>query len=54
VKLKDKTVEGKLSSVNEKRIEILQQVGTGKKKEEISVEIQMEEIDKTFVLVSFK
>lgn len=54
VKLKDKTVEGKLSAVRENKIEVLQQVGSGKKKEETAVEIPMEEIDKTFVLVSFK
>lgn len=54
VKLKDKTVEGKLSAVRENKIEVLQQVGSGKKKEEVAVEIPLEEIDKTFVLVSFK
>ena len=54
VKMKDKTVEGKLSAIRENRIEILQQIGSGKKKEEVAVEIPLEEIDKTFVLVSFK
>jgi ribosome maturation factor RimP len=54
VKLKDKTVEGKLSAVRENKIEVLQQVGSGKKKEEVAVEIPLQEIDKTFVLVSFK
>lgn len=57
VKVKTKvntTVEGKLSQVLENTIELLQQVGTGKKKEEKSVEISFEDIDKTFVLVSFK
>ena len=54
VKLKDKTVEGKLSAIRENKIEILQLTGTGKKKEEVAVEIPLEEIDKTFVLVSFK
>jgi ribosome maturation factor RimP len=54
VKLKDKTVEGKLAAVRENEIEILEQVGSGKKKEEKAVEIPLNEIDKTFVLVSFK
>lgn len=54
IKLKDKTVEGKLSAVRENGIEVLQQIGSGKKKEEKAVEILLEEIDKTFVLVSFK
>ena len=54
VKLKDKTVEGKLAAVRESAIEIMQQTGSGKKKEEKAVEISLEEIDKTFVLVSFK
>ena len=54
VKLKDRTVEGKLSAVRESGIEIIQQTGSGKKKEEKSVEIPMAEIEKTFVLVSFK
>ncbi len=54
VKTKDKTVEGKLSGVHENRIELLQQVGSGKKREEKTVGISFEDIDKTFVLVSFK
>ncbi|HEU5292883.1 MAG TPA: ribosome maturation factor RimP [Cyclobacteriaceae bacterium] len=54
VKLKDKTVEGKLAAVRESAIEVIQQTGSGKKKEDKAVEIPLEEIDKTFVLVSFK
>ncbi len=54
VKTKVNSVEGKLSQVLENKIELLQQVGTGKKKEEKAVEISFEDIDKTFVLVSFK
>lgn len=54
VKTKDKTVEGKLSAVHESNIELFQQIGSGKKKEEKLVEVSFEEIDKTFVLVSFK
>src|SRR5688572_9651312 len=48
VKTKVNTVEeGKLSQVLENSIELLQQIGTGKKKEEKSVEIFFEDIDKT-------
>lgn len=54
VKMKEKTVEGKLAAVQESKIEVLQQSGSGRKKEEKVVEIPFEEIDKTFVLVSFK
>ena len=54
VKLRDKTVEGKLTAVRDNGIEVVQQTGSGKKKEEKAVEIPLEEIDKTFVLVSFK
>ncbi len=54
VKTKDSAEEGTLSQVLENKIKLLQQVGTGKKKEEKTVEISFENIDKTFVLVSFK
>jgi ribosome maturation factor RimP len=60
VKMKEKTVEGKLAAVQENKIEVLQQSGSGKKeampagRQEKMVEIPFEEIDKTFVLVSFK
>jgi ribosome maturation factor RimP len=54
VKTKVSTVEGKLSNVGENAIELLQQTGTGKKKEEKAVEIAFSDIEKTFVLVSFK
>jgi ribosome maturation factor RimP len=54
VKTKYKTEEGKLSAVRETGIELLQQTGSGKKKEEKAIEIAFENIDKTFVLVSFK
>ena len=54
VKTKDKTVEGKLTAVNETQIELLQQTGNGKKKVEKSVEVLFDDIEKTFVLVSFK
>jgi ribosome maturation factor RimP len=54
VKTKSKTVEGKLSAVQENNIEVLEQTGSGKKKEERAIEILFDEIEKTFVLVSFK
>ena len=54
VKTKEKTVDGKLITVEDEKIEILQQVGIGKKKEEKRIEISFKDLDKTFVLVSFK
>lgn len=54
VKTKVNTVEGKLSNVTENSIELIQTIGTGKKKEEKAVEVAFEDIEKTFVLVSFK
>lgn len=50
----DQVEEGKLTAVHDDRIEIVQQVGSGKKKEEKTVEIPFDKIDKTIVLVSFK
>lgn len=54
VKTKEKSVEGKLTAVREHELELTQHIGSGKKKEEKVVVIPFEEIDKTFVLVSFK
>lgn len=54
VKTKVNSVEGKLSNVTENTIEIIQTIGTGKKKEEKAIEVAFEDIEKTFVLVSFK
>ncbi|MEO7991125.1 MAG: ribosome maturation factor RimP [Chryseolinea sp.] len=54
VKLQDKQVEGKLTGVTEDNITLEQEIGKGKKKEIQTVEIQFSEIEKTFVLVSFK
>jgi ribosome maturation factor RimP len=54
VRTKDKTIEGKLNTVNDQQIELLQLSGTGKKKEEKSITITFQEIEKTIVLVSFK
>jgi ribosome maturation factor RimP len=54
VKLHDKIEEGKLTEATEEKIVLLQETGSGKKKEERTLEIQFSEIEKAFVLVSFK
>jgi len=54
VKLHEKTEEGKLMAVTDEKIVLTQQTGSGKKKEERTLEIQFSEIEKAFVLVSFK
>lgn len=54
VRLADKMEEGKLTAVDENSIQLMQAVGSGKKKEEKTVEIPFDKIDKTIVLVSFK
>lgn len=51
VKLRDKTIEGSLSGVTENSIGLTQKFG---KKEASLIEIPFEEIEKAFVLVSFK
>ena len=47
-------VEGKLVEVGEEKIKLEQEIGAGKHKETKIVELSFLEIDKTFVLVSFK
>ena len=54
VKLADKAVEGKLIDVTDDRITIEQETGIGKQKQLVPREIEFSEIDKSFVLVSFK
>lgn len=54
VRIQDKQIEGKLTAVTEDRITLIQEIGKSKKKEIQTVEIQFSEIEKTFVLVSFK
>jgi ribosome maturation factor RimP len=54
VKLKETTIEGKLTEVTPEKIMIEQEIAEGKKKEIKAIEIQFSEIDKSFVLVSFK
>jgi len=47
-------VEGKLVEVGEEEIKLEQEIGAGKHKETRIIELSFSEIDKTFVLVSFK
>jgi len=47
-------VEGKLVEVGEEKIKLEQEIGAGKHKETKIIELPFLEIDKTFVLVSFK
>ena len=51
---KTATVEGRLKEVADDKIVLVQETGTGKKKDTKEVEIPFSEIDKTFVTVSFK
>ena len=46
--------QGKLTEVTDDRIVLIQETGTGKKKELVEVAIPFSEIDKAFVLASFK
>jgi ribosome maturation factor RimP len=46
--------EGKLVEVADEKVRLEQEVGTGKQKETKIIELSFSEIDKTFVLVSFK
>jgi ribosome maturation factor RimP len=54
VKLADRTIEGKLEEVSEETIKLAQETGQGKKKEIQTVEVPFADIDKAFVIVSFK
>lgn len=47
-------IEGKLVEVGEEKIKLEQEIGAGKHKETKIVELSFLDIDKTFVLVSFK
>lgn len=51
---KDSMVEGKLKEVTEDKIVLSRESGSGKKKEISDLEILFSEIEKAFVLVSFK
>jgi ribosome maturation factor RimP len=52
--LQDKVVEGKLLEATEEKIVVAEEVGVGKDKVIKPMEIPFSEIDKSFVLVSFK
>ena len=52
--LPETTLEGKLVEVTEENIRIEQEIGLGKQKTIIPTNISFSEIEKTFVLISFK
>lgn len=54
VKLADRAVEGKLVEVTDDKITLEQESLAGKQKQVVMVDIEFSEIDKSFVLVSFK
>jgi ribosome maturation factor RimP len=54
VKLQDSSIEGKLAEVGDDEITLIQEIGTGKKKETQSLVVPFSSIDKAFVMVSFK
>ena len=54
VVLGERTLEGRLTEVSEEKVKIEQEVGLGKQKEIKTLDLPFSEIEKTFVLVSFK
>ncbi len=54
VKLQEVQEEGKLKEVDEEHIVLVQETGPGKKKELKELRIPFSEIEKAFVMVSFK
>lgn len=54
VKTAEKVEEGMLESVTDDAITLLKESGSGKKKETTKIEISFSQIEKAFVLVSFK
>lgn len=54
VRLTDKIIEGKLEDVSEEKITLTQELGQGKNKETKTVEVPFSDIEKAFVMVSFK
>jgi ribosome maturation factor RimP len=54
VKKEQQLIEGKLIEVTDQLIKVEQEVQVGKAKEKMMVEVPFSEIDKTFVLISFK
>lgn len=54
LKLADKMVEGKLMEVSEDNITLNQEIGSGKQKEIVTLQVSFGEIEKALVMVSFK
>ena len=54
VKKGQQILEGKLIEVTDHSIKVEQEIPVGKAKEKVMLEIPFSEIDKTFVLISFK
>jgi ribosome maturation factor RimP len=54
LKLADKVIEGKLTDVKDDSITISQETGTGKKLQTTTLNLTFSEIEKAFVIVSFK
>jgi ribosome maturation factor RimP len=54
VKVGDTIIEGKLTEVTTEKIILIQETGSGKKKETKPVEIPVADIEKAFVQISFK
>lgn len=54
VKKEQQVIEGKLIGVTDDSIKVEQEVRVGKTKEKVMAEVSFSDIDKTFVLISFK
>ena len=54
LKLQDKIIEGKLAEVLDDKVVLHQETGAGKKKELKTLDVSFSDIEKAFVLVSFK
>lgn len=54
LKISDRMLDGKLVDVTDDQIIVNEEIGTGKKKENVSHTIAFRDIDKAFVMVSFK
>jgi ribosome maturation factor RimP len=54
IKLADKIEEGKLEAVTDETVTLIKETGSGKKKESTTININFAQIEKAFVLVSFK
>jgi ribosome maturation factor RimP len=54
VKTGEQVLEAKLIDVTDDLIRVEQEIGSGKVKEKVVIEVPFSDIDKTFVLISFK